>query len=131
LYKEFQHLRTKVYSFEDSVLTLTPARRYRVVLKFCAGPFCFKPQKSSGVTIIPYPPVPDFIKVQYVTLQKQVYNRQSVKHRTCIVFICKLQYSVCLSNHSITFIIKFICKSKYFVCQYGKPQFCLYLLLIS
>ncbi|XP_053401094.1 uncharacterized protein LOC123523194 isoform X2 [Mercenaria mercenaria] len=72
LHKDFEHLITTSNAFEESGLDLTAGRRYRILLKLCAGLFCFNTVKSSGVTVIPNPPIPGSLHISYIKSEKQL-----------------------------------------------------------
>ncbi|XP_060572684.1 uncharacterized protein LOC132730723, partial [Ruditapes philippinarum] len=69
---KFQHLRTNATHLETSGLFLSPGRKYRISLQFCARQHCFKPVHSDGIFVVPNPPVTDFLTVTHVEDTKQI-----------------------------------------------------------
>ena len=53
--QDFQHLTSRNHLHAASFF-LVPGRQYRLILKPCAGQFCFRPVYSNGFTVIPHPP---------------------------------------------------------------------------
>ncbi|XP_060577218.1 uncharacterized protein LOC132734491 [Ruditapes philippinarum] len=65
LHSDYEPLRTSTSYMEESGLSLSPGRTYRISLKFCAKQYCFKPVHSNGVTVVPNPPVTGNVSVTY------------------------------------------------------------------
>ncbi|XP_060604506.1 uncharacterized protein LOC132757271 [Ruditapes philippinarum] len=65
LHTDYEPLKASSSFMEESGLSLSPGRSYRISLKFCAGKYCFKPVHSDGVTVVPNPPVTGNVTVTY------------------------------------------------------------------
>ncbi|XP_060580924.1 uncharacterized protein LOC132737608 [Ruditapes philippinarum] len=62
---EYQHLRSNATHLEISGVFLSPGRKYRISLQFCARQHCFKPVHSDGVFVVPNPPVTESLSVTH------------------------------------------------------------------
>lgn len=96
-FEDFQHLKSRNH-LHDATFFLTPGRRYRVVLKVCAGQFCFQPVYSNGVTVIPHPPKTGLISVELDSSERMV-EKHDIK--LCIniyhIILFTIQFSSILS----------------------------------